>query len=191
MSHWPWMERTFDFSFPVTKWPDIVERLRGTPVRLEEQLRGPPRDVLTRKLDGGWTIQENAGHLGDLEPLWMGRLEDFLAGKSDLRPADLTNERTFAAGHNSREIGDLLAQFRKLRGDHVARLEALTDDTWSRVAVHPRLRVPMRLVDACYFAAEHDDYHLARITRLMRLAGAEIRAKQDIAVRPAHPIGRV
>ena len=30
---WPWFERKFDFGFPVEKYPDIIERLRGTPAR--------------------------------------------------------------------------------------------------------------------------------------------------------------
>jgi hypothetical protein len=29
--------------------------------------------------------------------------------------------------------------------------------------------LPMRLVDMVFFQAEHDDYHLARISELMRL----------------------
>jgi hypothetical protein len=36
------------------------------------------------------------------------------------------------------------------------------------VALHPRLKVNMRLVDMLYFQAEHDDYHLTRISELRR-----------------------
>jgi len=32
-ANWPWIERHFTFDFPVTKHPDIVGRLRGTPPR--------------------------------------------------------------------------------------------------------------------------------------------------------------
>jgi hypothetical protein len=37
-----------------------------------------------------------------------------------------------------------------------------------RTALHPRLKRPMRLVDLCFFVAEHDDHHLATVTRLAR-----------------------
>lgn len=36
-------------------------------------------------------------------------------------------------------------------------------------AIHPRLHVTMRLVDMLLFQAEHDDYHLTRISELIRL----------------------
>jgi hypothetical protein len=45
----------------------------------------------------------------------------------------------------------------------VARLDALTLADAERTAHHPRLDRPMRLVDMCYFAAQHDDHHLAAI----------------------------
>lgn len=168
MARWPWVDRRFEFSFPVGKWPDIVERLRGTPARLEERLRGIDPRVLTTRVDGGWTIQENAGHLADLDPLWVGRLDDFLAGLPELRPADMSNEATFAARHNERPIGEILALFRQRRERYVSRLEALDESAWGAVAMHPRLKSPMRLVDACFFTTEHDDYHLARISELLR-----------------------
>jgi nitronate monooxygenase len=41
-------------------------------------------------------------------------------------------------------------------------------------ALHPRLRVAMNVVDLAYFVSEHDDYHLARITELLREAAGEL-----------------
>jgi hypothetical protein len=38
---------------------------------------------------------------------------------------------------------------------------------FARTIPHPRLKTPMRLVDHLYFAAEHDDHHLARIWELV------------------------
>jgi predicted short-subunit dehydrogenase-like oxidoreductase (DUF2520 family) len=35
-----------------------------------------------------------------------------------------------------------------------------------RTSLHPRLKRPMRLIDLCFFVAEHDDHHLAIATRL-------------------------
>jgi hypothetical protein len=34
-------------------------------------------------------------------------------------------------------------------------------------AVHPRLKRPMRLIDLCFFIAEHDDHHLTIVSRLL------------------------
>ena len=80
----PWFERQFPTGLPADLFPVVVERLRGTPARLEDRLSS--------------------------------------AGASTLM---------------------------------------------AHTAPHPRLRVPMNLVDHAFFVAEHDDYHLARITELL------------------------
>ena len=165
----PWIKRTWKFDFPVELFPDIMERLRGTPARITEMLREVPADVLTsREKEGTWSIQENVGHLLDVESLWTGRLDDFLAGETGLRPADMTNRATHQASHNDRPFAALLMAFRTERGRFLDRLDGLDDADFARTAQHPRLGTPMRLVDLCLFVADHDDYHLARILELIR-----------------------
>ena len=88
-----WVEREFVFNLPVGVFPCVVERLRGTPARLEELTRGLTREELTAKPGGLWSIQEQAGHLLDLDELHEGRLKDYARGLEVLRAADLA--RTF------------------------------------------------------------------------------------------------
>ncbi len=164
----PWFERQFSFDLPVWMYPNIVERLRGTPARLEELVSGLEWDVLTRRDGDEWSVQENVGHLWDLEVLWVGRLDDFLSGKETLRAADLTNRKTHEANHNDNDIANILAAFRSERQQFVERLDALDEHDLMRSALHPRLQQPMTVVDHIYFVAEHDDHHLAQITRLKR-----------------------
>lgn len=165
----PWFERKFNFAYPVEHYPDIIERVRGTPARVAERVAGLPREVLIRKEGNTWSIQENVGHLIDLDELHAARIDDFLAGEKVLRAADTTNRRTHEAGHDQRQMADILAEFRRVRFAFVDRVEKLTHADFSRVSEHPRLKQAMRLVDSLYFVAEHDDYHLARITELIRL----------------------
>ncbi len=164
----PWFQRVFSFDLPAGMFPNVVERLRGTPARLEERLRPLPRDMLTRKEGATWSIQENAGHLLDLEPLWAARLEDFIQGREKLQVADLTNRKTHEAGHNASPLEKILSGFRAARADLVRKLERMEPAGFSRTALHPRLNTPMRLLDHLFFVAEHDDHHLARISLLMR-----------------------
>ena len=161
-----WFDRRFEFTFPPEQFPNVCVRLRGTPARLEELLRGPSRDVLVRKPEGKWSAQEHAGHLLDLESLWAQRVEDFLGGKSELTAADLSNRKTDEANHNARRLEDILSAFRKERIQLVSRVAEINPDSASRTILHPRLKQPMRMVDHLYFAAEHDDHHLARIWEL-------------------------
>ena len=110
-----WFERKFDFTFPVEHHPNLHVRLWGSPARLEEMLRRESRHVLIEKPGGKWSAQEHAGHLADLEPLWMARVNDFLTDVNTLTVADLTNRQTDEANHNGRKLEEILAQFRAER----------------------------------------------------------------------------
>ena len=159
-----WFDRAFVLELPTEQLPETIERLRGTPTRLEERLRAIAPAVRVRRSGEAWSIQEHAGHLLDLESLWRTRLEQMLGGAETIEPADLTNRRTFEAGHNERDLEAILADFRRVRGEFVARLEGLEDAQLGARALHPRLRQPMNVTGLAYFVAEHDDHHLARVT---------------------------
>lgn len=164
-----WFERKFDLSFPVDLYPNLCARLRGTPARLEELLRSWPRDVLVRKSVQTWSAQENAGHLLDLEALWLARVEDYMNGVETLTAADLSNRKTHEANHNQLAAEQILADFRKARTRMMERLEMIDGAMYARTSLHPRLKTPLRLVDHLYFVAEHDDHHLARIWELGKM----------------------
>ena len=163
-----WFDRTFNFDFPEGLFPSILERVRGTPARLEELIRLAPQKTYTVRIHGGWSIQEHVGHLFDLDALHEGRIDDYLAGKPVLRAADLDNRKTKEANHNANSMDTVLRNFRSARQRFVYRLENLDDEIISRVSQHPRLRQPMQLVDMIYFVAEHDDHHVARIAAMAR-----------------------
>jgi uncharacterized damage-inducible protein DinB len=168
----PWFQRKFSFDLPLSRFPDILERLRGSPARVEERVRPLPPATLQARLDGKWSIQENVGHLCDLEPLWIKRAEQVLEGLTELEVADLTNRPTDEARHNEAALEDILKRFRSLRARFVSILEGADGPALQRSARHPRLGTPMRLIDIAFFTAEHDDHHLARITELIKLARA-------------------
>ena len=162
-----WFERKFAFTFPIEQFPNLCVRLRGTPARLEEMTRSAPAEKRVRKPDDKWSAQEHAGHLADLEPLWLARVEDFLKEGSTLTVADLSNRKTDEAKHNARELKEIVADFRAGRTLLLDRIEKLPQSSFARSLLHPRLQQPMRLVDHLYFVAEHDDHHLARIWELI------------------------
>jgi len=166
-----WIERQFTFDLPLTMFPNVLERLRGTPARVEERVAGLMSERLRARVGEGWSIQETVGHLIEVEALWIGRLDDFAQGLERLRPADMSNRRTIDADYNAREAAAVLAGFRAVRGELVGRLERLADEDIARTALHPRLGQPMRVLDLMVFAAEHDDHHLAGITEILGAQG--------------------
>ena len=166
------MQRTewFNRKFPVIEdngiLPSIIERLSGTPARVEEIISQLNPALLTLKSKEKWTIKEEIGHLSDLEPLWLGRLDDLINGSAELRATDLTNQKTHTANHDATDIKVLLQRFREQRQQLVNKLFSLNDEQLVNSSLHPRLKTPMRIIDLAYFVAEHDDHHLAGIREI-------------------------
>ncbi len=161
-----WFERKFDFANLSTTPEGLMERLRFTPNRLKDMIENLSPAQRTRQFEDKWSIQENIGHLNDLEPLWQGRIEDIVNGEQTMRPADLTNKKSHEAGHDEMPVEKLLSEFKANR----AKLVRLCDEHFGKClttsSLHPRLLSPMRIIDLMYFVAEHDDHHIATIRYL-------------------------
>jgi hypothetical protein len=165
-----WFTRKFSFDMlPLWMYPNVTERVRGTPARLEDLLRGVQPETLAKRDGDKWSMQEQAGHLLDLEALGMNRLDDYEAGRATLCAADQENRRTHEANHNAVEINAILTEFRAERMAFVHRLDAYDEAFIKRTALHPRLQMEIRPLDLAFFIAEHDDHHLSRISELKRL----------------------
>ena len=164
-----WFSRNFNFTSDQNTFPSIIERLAGTPARLEEKFKSMPPEILSVRVDNTWTIKENAGHLIDLEPLWQGRFDDIITGKVELRPTDLQNTKTTLANHDAVPTEEILNRFRQIRAQTLSLLETLNERQIFMASLHPRLKTPMRTIDLFLFVAEHDDHHLARMTELAKL----------------------
>jgi quercetin dioxygenase-like cupin family protein len=173
----PWTSRQFPFAFPVERIDVFLSRLRGTKVRIANAVHGLPASELTRRRDGKWSIQENVGHLHDLEALHLRRLDELARGVATLSAWDVENRETWNAGHNGRTFEAVLADFEASRAMLLDRLQRLDRTALAVQAIHPRLQQPMRAVDVAFFTAEHDDHHVTRIEALVQAA----------AVAPAAP----
>jgi hypothetical protein len=60
-------------------------------------------------------MQENAGHLLDLESLFAQRLDEYLASAATLHAADMSNRKTYEANHNEVPLDLILSSFREQR----------------------------------------------------------------------------
>ncbi|PZX92660.1 DinB family protein [Flavobacterium aquariorum] len=169
-----WFDRKFNFETEQNIFPSIIERLSGTPIRLEEKLKSIPSTILEDRINNTWSIKENVGHLIDLEPLWTGRLEDVINNQLELRIADLLNIKTDLANHNDTPIENLLSSFREIRQHTVSLLKSIDEETVFKSSLHPRLKIPMRTMDIFLFVAEHDDHHLARITEIVKIINKKV-----------------
>ena len=171
MQRTKWTDRKFNFNIPEGWLPDILERLRGTEIRLHALTGSVSNDQASYKPNGKWSIKEHIGHLSDLEELHEGRIDDFIARKEILRAADMSNAKTTTASHNSHSIQILIQQFAEKRNIFISRLEKLDEATQQFQSLHPRLQAMMKPVDMAFFTAEHDDHHLASIREIIKWLG--------------------
>ena len=164
-----WFDREFNFAFEQNIFPSIIDRLEGTLVRLKYRVKNASVKILKNKPNGRWSVLENIGHLSDLEPLWQTRLQEILEGKEIMAAADLTNTKTNQAEHNKKSLVDLVSKFVFLRNETLIQLQQLNDKEIYKSALHPRLKMPMRIMDLFLFVAEHDDHHLVSIKELIKI----------------------
>jgi uncharacterized damage-inducible protein DinB len=162
-----WFNRKFDLIEDTGRLPTILERLEGTTVRIENIIRQLDKNQLIHKTDDKWSIQEEVGHLSDLEPLWLARVHELIKGTDILQAADLKNQKTHQANHNAKDIQSLLDEFKSQRNELVTTIRNMTDEQQQNTSLHPRLKTPMRVVDLAFFVAEHDDHHLATMREKM------------------------
>ena len=167
-----WSARRFDYDLDARLYPELITRLRDTPLRAAHAVRGLPAELLAQRDGEAWSIQENLGHLSDLDAgLWSRRLDQYDATVDQLVAADMGNAATFAADHNARPIDAVLDELATVRGGLVTRLASKPADYFACTARHPRLETSMRVIDMLFFQAEHDDHHLARVWEMRRSFG--------------------
>lgn len=168
MTRQPWFERRFEFGLAPENFHDALARLMATPLQIHAFCQDLAPGTATARDGERWSIQENVGHLLDLEELWSTRTEEILGGAETLTAADLQNTKSHAADHNAGTLANLVGEFARTRGAWVDRLAGCDAAAFARSARHPRLDQSMRLIDLCVFVAEHDAHHCGRILQLLQ-----------------------
>ena len=159
-----WLNRNFLSVTDNGLYLNILERVEGSPARLKEKLTLVKTDLnlITTK---GWSIKKETGHLADLEPLWYERAIQILEGKEILTAADMTNRKTYETDYDTFSIEDILHEFEIQRNLLTETLRNVKEEDLLKSSLHPRLNIPMKLIDLAFFVSEHDDHHLATITQ--------------------------
>ena len=164
-----WLEKQFDFDFPASKYVEFLQFLRETPAKIEALVNDLPKEVLIRRDEDSWSIQENVGHFLTAESLFLGRLDDYGNDAAVLQPARFEDNPTDKANFNEKDIQWIIDHFSEQRSIFISRLDGLQPEDFEKAILHPRLDKPMRLCDMLLFHAQHDQHHLTRITELIEL----------------------
>ncbi|MGB5287827.1 MAG: DinB family protein [Ignavibacteriaceae bacterium] len=162
-----WVDKKFQFDLSQDLYDSVLAMLKRTPDKIAQLVSSLPGELSRKRINDGWSIKENIGHLIDLEELHDGRIDDFLGGKEVLRAADMSNKKTEVANHNSKKINDLLEHLKIKREHFVKRLKHLDQENLLRKSIHPRLNQAMRPIDMAQFVLEHDEHHIQTIKELI------------------------
>jgi len=102
-----------------------VERLEGLLGRV------PDRFASMRPVEGGWSLKELTGHLGDLDrDGYVPAIRRILRG-SDEAALPFDADRLIAERHhNDRQLAELVTRFRHFRAQSMEQLESLRDSQW-------------------------------------------------------------
>lgn len=162
----PWVDRHMPLGLPIDQLPFLLERLHGTPERLRELFRDqPPHKLRTRAVDA-WSMFDHAAHLLLVQERFHMRIEEYRALCERLSPIGFEDAENRLRGHASRDTGDMLEEFRLERMAFIAEVRSLPKGILPHRAEHPCRGPGMRITDALYWLAEHDDHHLACIRAL-------------------------
>ena len=163
-----WTERKFDFGFRKEYLPFMLERIKATPPRIEEMVKNISNEKLSAQINKQWSVKEHIGHLIDLEELHQARVGQFGEGLTELRPADMSNKKTYESNHNQQSLKELLSELKKTRAHFISSIEAIEENKLDHKALHPRLQKQITITDLIYFVGEHDNHHLTIMAGLLK-----------------------
>ena len=161
-----WKDHVFHFGIDIGWTQNVMSRIQDSAFRIVHHTMNIDDTLLSKRLDGKWSIKEHVGHLIDLEQLWINRFKQFEKLLPELIAADMSNQKTENENHNNKSIQTLIETFKEERKKLITTFDELSDEAIHHFSFHPRFKVKMRPIDLLFFIAEHDDHHLTSIVQL-------------------------
>lgn len=146
---------------------EILKTLSATPVVVRALAGRAGKGVLRRRPAAGeWAIIEVVGHLADTEEHALSRVRAMISHDNPyLAPFDpeaLATERHYI----DLDLASEISRLDRLRAQHLAELEALSEAGWERTGRHGQHGEMTIELYETHVAAEEVD-HLAQIARLL------------------------
>jgi hypothetical protein len=163
MSVLKWFDRKFRFGLPKEMLPYFLERLEGTPARINNKITAVNDFILSEKYGGKWSIKQHIGHLAEIDLVANRRIDEIVSGMAELSPAVFEPQ-----DYSLWSLDDVLDYFQNIRSGNISKYAGLGEEDLSKASIHPRLKTLMTVVDLAWFDAEHDDHHLVAITEILK-----------------------
>ena len=145
---------------------DIMEGLRRSGPILAALVNSIPAAQMNRRRgEGVWTIAEHAGHLAQVQPMLLERIQRF---RNEAQP----RFDPYIPGADTREDqpavmarDEALEAFRRYREQQIVELAAADDATWEQTARHPEYAHYSLYILARHILM-HDHWHMYRMEEL-------------------------
>lgn len=150
--------------FIVEKYHAHIATLAAFPARLSA-LVTPLTDAQLhfRPDDKEWSVLENIGHLVDIDPLYVDRIDRILSEERPVFAPFDPDAGVRAAHYQHQNVSDLLATYIAQRQATIDGLSTIVPDELTRIGIHAKYgEVSIaRLVE---LLAGHDEVHYTQIT---------------------------
>src|SRR5688572_4625284 len=143
--------------------PYLFKGLESGPKTIARLIRMVSKDRLDVPTHPGrFSPREVIAHLADWEPISRGRMQTALATPGatvpDLDEGAIAIEKNYAEW----DPEETSEEFIRRRAETIGWLQGLSDEDWTKVAVHSR-RGPMTVYDYANLELGHDLYHIAQL----------------------------
>ncbi len=138
---------------------DVLVVLERQPAQLEAALGSvTPERSLYRYAPAKWTIRQLVGHVADVERTFGYRAMCIARGDPAALPGFDEDAYAENAGHDGRDLADILAEFAALRASHVRMLRGLSGAAWARRGVANGHAITVRA--QAFVMAGHVRHHM-------------------------------
>jgi uncharacterized damage-inducible protein DinB len=148
--------------------------LKKTPTILNAILKDVSSEQVKQLRDGedGWNVVEVMCHLRDFENIFFRRAQQIVEeDRPNIIPVD--HEALAAAGDYAiQDLKTVFGQYIDTRRRFINWLEALSDDEWHNVGVHPESG-EMTVMEIAMQVTTHDVDHTEQMVRILGLADAQ------------------
>jgi len=146
--------------------PDLLKGLELTGRILAEFVQSIPADKMNlRRGEGFWTIAEHVGHLAQVQPMLLERLQRFMAEDRPEFVPYIPGDGEAEAQPPPMQVDAALEAFAHLRAQQLELLEQANDDAWRKTADHPEYELYSLHILVRHILM-HDYWHMYRMEEL-------------------------
>jgi len=154
--------------------PDLLDSLGRSGHILSQFVKTIPADKMNlRRGEGFWTIAEHVGHLAQVQPMLLERLQRFMNEDRPEFVPYIPGDGQAEARPPHMEQNVALESFAHYRKEQITLLEKAGDTDWQKIATHPQFELYSLYILVRHMLM-HDHWHMYRMEELWLTRDAQL-----------------